>query len=75
MTRRHHQDPGPSEGSDPCELRAGNDPDTALDEVLKEFEEAELREAGGPERDDAHDGEAGDALTPNEEAQEEAAEG
>ncbi|MFI6048876.1 hypothetical protein ACIBCO_02160 [Streptomyces violascens] len=65
---RHHQDSGPSEPP------ASKDPDTALGEVLKEFEEAELRGTSGPERDDAHDGEAGDALTPNEEAQEEAAE-
>ncbi|MEU9097834.1 hypothetical protein [Streptomyces sp. NPDC048361] len=47
-------------------------PDTALDEVLKEFEDAETRDPRSAGRKDAHDGEAGDALSPNEEAQEEA---
>lgn len=50
------------------------DPETALGEVLKEFEEAETQHVGeeNPATDDHHDGEAGDALTPNEEAQEDA---
>ncbi|MFF4186716.1 hypothetical protein ACFYZ9_26370 [Streptomyces sp. NPDC001691] len=64
MTHPRQQAPGsPSEAH----------PDTALDEVLKEFEEAETRGTKKPDREDAHDGEAGDALTPNEEAQEETA--
>ncbi|WP_329394925.1 hypothetical protein [Streptomyces melanogenes] len=48
--------------------------DTALDEVFREIEEAatepedpQRREHGRPARDE--DGEAGDALTPNTEAQ------
>ncbi|MFI2425630.1 hypothetical protein ACH5A7_16250 [Streptomyces sp. NPDC018955] len=41
-------------------------PETAAEEVLREVEEAERR----PE-DPAHRGEAGDAVTPNTEAQEE----
>ncbi|MEV6726719.1 hypothetical protein AB0M94_38025 [Streptomyces xanthochromogenes] len=48
--------------------------DTVLDEALNEFEEAELRHVDKQESDaDARrDGEARDALTPNEEAQVEA---
>ncbi|MEU6847387.1 hypothetical protein ABZ930_36530 [Streptomyces sp. NPDC046716] len=46
----------------------GSHPDTAVDEVLQEFEKAETTHEGA-ERD-SDDGEAGDALTPNEEAQE-----
>ncbi|QGV82249.1 hypothetical protein [Streptomyces ficellus] len=43
-------------------------PETAADEVLDEFEEAELRlDDGGP---DEHDKEAADTLTPSETAQE-----
>ncbi|MER7487572.1 hypothetical protein ABTY20_17000 [Streptomyces sp. NPDC126497] len=44
-------------------------PGTALDEVLREVEEAERRteDAGGSH----HRGEASDAVTPNTEAQEE----
>jgi hypothetical protein len=47
-------------------------PDTALDEVLREFEDAEtrVRDTDGKR---AHRGEAGDAITPNERAQEESA--
>ncbi|NGO75731.1 hypothetical protein G6045_08580 [Streptomyces sp. YC504] len=52
---------------------AAVDPDTALGEVLKEVEEAETRDPGRDGLSDEHDGEAGDALTPNEEAQEDAA--
>ncbi|MFM9370148.1 hypothetical protein [Streptomyces sp. Da 82-17] len=44
--------------------------ETARDEVLGEIEEAETDVAGERERDDAGNGEAGDALTPNQEAQE-----
>ncbi|MFF9038104.1 hypothetical protein ACF090_21840 [Streptomyces sp. NPDC014892] len=45
-------------------------PDTALDEVLREAERAEtdVTDSRKPRR---HDGEAGDAITPNERAQEE----
>ncbi|GAA4100238.1 hypothetical protein [Streptomyces hundungensis] len=48
-------------------------PKTALGEVLKEFEEAETRHVDepGPRRVSPNDSEAGDALTPNEGAQEE----
>ncbi|MFF8289637.1 hypothetical protein ACF068_10480 [Streptomyces sp. NPDC016309] len=43
-------------------------PETAAEEVLDEFEEAELRlDDGGP---DEHDGEAADSLTPSETGQE-----
>lgn len=45
-------------------------PDTAADEVLAEFEEAETRVG---ESDDSHQGQEGDALTTNEEAQEDTA--
>ncbi|MFG3281427.1 hypothetical protein [Streptomyces sp. NPDC048111] len=60
MNHPHHQD-------------ASSEPqsDSALDEVLKEFEHAETR-GTRTGRKDPHDGEAGDALSPNEEAQEEA---
>ncbi|MFF3917999.1 hypothetical protein ACFYZB_31765 [Streptomyces sp. NPDC001852] len=43
--------------------------DTALEEVLREVEEAEKRD-----EDKAASGEAGDAVTPNTEAQEQAEE-
>jgi hypothetical protein len=46
-----------------------NEPDTALDEVLREAERAETDVTGAERR--RHDGEAGDAITPNERAQEE----
>ncbi|MET7689384.1 hypothetical protein ABZT06_15645 [Streptomyces sp. NPDC005483] len=47
-------------------------PDSALDEVLHEFEDAEKRvEDSDGKR--AHRGEGGDATTPNERAQEESA--
>ncbi|MCX5387153.1 hypothetical protein [Streptomyces sp. NBC_00083] len=62
MTHPHQQDTGSSESH----------PDTALDEVLKEFEDAETRDPRRAGREDEHDGEAGDALSPSEEAQEEA---
>ncbi|MBG7704554.1 hypothetical protein HCJ76_42315 [Streptomyces sp. MC1] len=42
-------------------------PETALDEVLREVEEAEKRD-----QDKAASGEAGDAITPNTGAQEQA---
>ncbi|MFH8484905.1 hypothetical protein [Streptomyces longisporoflavus] len=48
--------------------RQGDTPDTALGEALKEFENAETDVLDEPEHDS--DGEAGDALTPNEGAQE-----
>ncbi|KOG42262.1 hypothetical protein [Streptomyces decoyicus] len=46
-------------------------PETAADEVLAEFEEAETRVGEADDR--GHQGEEGDALTTNEEAQEETA--
>ena len=45
-------------------------PDTALDEVLHEAEQAETRVTDSEKRR-RHRGEAGDAITPNEPAQEE----
>ena len=45
-------------------------PDTALDEVLHEFEDAEKR-AQDSDRKRGHKGEAADAITPNARAQEE----
>ncbi|MCS0638394.1 hypothetical protein NX801_22605 [Streptomyces sp. LP05-1] len=42
--------------------------DTAADEVLKEFEDAELKLDDGEQ--DEHDREAADAVSPSEEAQE-----
>ncbi|MFI0508787.1 hypothetical protein RKD19_000872 [Streptomyces canus] len=47
-------------------------PDSALDEVLHEFEDAEKRVRDSDEQR-AHRGEAGDATSPNEGAQEDAA--
>jgi hypothetical protein len=44
--------------------------DTALEEVLREIEDAESR-AGGSAGRGRHEGEAGDAITPNAGAQEE----
>lgn len=61
----HRPDPHPSDGE-----RSDRRPtETALEEVLREIEEAELRS------DDAHEerrhrGEAADATTPNTQAQE-----
>ncbi|GGV25840.1 hypothetical protein GCM10010277_07040 [Streptomyces longisporoflavus] len=49
--------------------RQGHTPDTALGETFKEIENAETDVLDEPEDDDS-DGEAGDALTPNEGAQE-----
>jgi hypothetical protein len=47
-------------------------PDTALDEVLDEFEDSEKR-VRDSDKQRAHRGEAGEAITPNERAQEESA--
>ncbi|MGI5430553.1 hypothetical protein [Streptomyces sp. CA-179760] len=49
---------------------SGKQPETALEEVLREIEDAEDRteDSAGRRR---HRGEAGDAITPNERAQEE----
>ncbi|MFF7640534.1 hypothetical protein [Streptomyces canus] len=47
-------------------------PDTALDEVLHEFEDAEKRVRDSDE-ERAHRGKAGHATTPNQRAQEESA--
>ncbi|MEU6669029.1 hypothetical protein [Streptomyces sp. NPDC046727] len=52
-------------------MPGGNDredrPETALEEVLREIEEAERRD-----EDRTASGEAGDAITPNTEAQQQA---
>ncbi|MEV7736041.1 hypothetical protein AB0O75_28865 [Streptomyces sp. NPDC088921] len=45
-------------------------PDTALDEVLHEFEDTEKR-VQDPDAQRGHKGEAADATTPNTRAQEE----
>ncbi|MFB7599207.1 hypothetical protein [Streptomyces sp. NPDC056160] len=50
--------------------RPQDKPDTALGEVLREFENAETDVYGSRER--RHRGEAGEAITPNTRAQEEA---
>jgi hypothetical protein len=47
-------------------------PDTALDEVLHEFEDAEKR-VRDPDEQPTQRGEAGEAITPNERAQDESA--
>lgn len=47
-------------------------PDTALDEVLHEFEDTEKRVRDSDEQR-AHRGEAAEAITPNDRAQEESA--
>ncbi|MFI6374147.1 hypothetical protein [Streptomyces sp. NPDC050546] len=49
---------------------SGKQPETALDEVLREIEDAENRTEDSPGQR-RHRGEAGDAITPNEGAQEE----
>ncbi|MGW0867205.1 hypothetical protein [Streptomyces sp. NPDC002611] len=49
---------------------SGGQPETALEEVLREIEDAENR-AEESARQRRHRGEAGDAVTPNERAQEE----
>ena len=46
--------------------------DSALDEALREFEDAEKR-VRDTDGERAHRGEAGDATTPNQRAQEESA--
>jgi hypothetical protein len=48
--------------------RAKDDPETAADEVLREVEDAETRVVDNGERRD-RDGEAADALSPNQDAQ------
>ncbi|GAA0594713.1 hypothetical protein [Streptomyces crystallinus] len=66
----HHTPSGKDDKGGPT-----GEQDTALDEVFREIEEAatrpeapERREHGHPGRDE-DDGEAGDALTPNTDAQ------
>ncbi|MGX1567217.1 hypothetical protein [Streptomyces sp. NPDC055506] len=49
---------------------SGKQPETALDEVLREIEDAENRTEDSPGQRRRR-GEAGDAITPNERAQEE----
>jgi len=53
--------------------RSHQQPETAVEEVMREIEEAETRdpESAGERR---HRGEAGDATSPNVEAQEESGE-
>jgi hypothetical protein len=53
-----------------------NHPASALEEVLQEFEEAERRttDPGRHGTRDDHDGEAGEAITPNTRAQEDSTE-
>ncbi|CAL9657694.1 hypothetical protein [Streptomyces griseomycini] len=47
------------------------EPRTAVEEVLREVEEAERRAGEDPAGRRRHRGEAGEAVTPNTEAQEE----
>ncbi|MEU6913244.1 hypothetical protein ACFY78_24050 [Streptomyces olindensis] len=49
---------------------SGKQPETALEEVLREIEDAEKRTEDSPEQR-RHRGEAGEAITPNTRAQEE----
>ncbi len=49
---------------------SGKKPETALEEVLREIEDAENRTEDSAEQR-RHRGEAGEAITPNERAQEE----
>ncbi|MFE7900323.1 hypothetical protein ACFU3E_22930 [Streptomyces sp. NPDC057424] len=53
------------------EEQQGKPPETALEEVLREVEDAEIRtrDSAGQRR---HRGEAGEAVTPNTRAQEQA---
>ncbi|MGC5360841.1 hypothetical protein ACPXCE_03995 [Streptomyces sp. DT24] len=60
---KHGEDTG--HGSSPAE-------ESALDEVLKEFEDAETDVPSSARRRSERDGESGDALSPNEAAQESA---
>ncbi|MFJ8196882.1 hypothetical protein [Streptomyces sp. NPDC096152] len=45
--------------------------ETALDEVFREISEADERDAARKPREDGHEGEAADAITPNAGAQRE----
>jgi hypothetical protein len=67
MTSPHHQSDEDSPVTD--------HPGTALGEVIREFEEAETRDVGRSATPEERDGEAGDALTTNREAQEDASGG
>lgn len=58
----------------PDERGGKNRPDTATDEVLREVEVAETRVTDSEKRRHRR-GEAGDAITPNEQAQEESHDG
>ncbi|MGW0611563.1 hypothetical protein [Streptomyces sp. NPDC002788] len=49
---------------------SGKQPETALEEVLREIEDAEKRTQDSPEQR-RHRGEAAEAITPNPRAQEE----
>ncbi|MFF7735573.1 MULTISPECIES: hypothetical protein [unclassified Streptomyces] len=59
----HHQDHGQDQRNDP--------PETALEEVLREVEDAENRTRDSTERR-RHRGEAAEAVSPNPRAQEDA---
>ncbi|MFJ6698114.1 hypothetical protein ACIQM4_18870 [Streptomyces sp. NPDC091272] len=74
MTSPQHQSDQDTGGNDAQdhETPATDHPGTALGEVLKEFEEAETHDVGRTDLPPKHDGEAGDALSTNEEAQEDA---
>ncbi|GGX20109.1 hypothetical protein [Streptomyces lomondensis] len=61
----HHKDHDRDQDRD----RSGKPPETALEEVLREIEDAEKRTEGSPEQR-RHLGEAGEAITPNTRAQE-----
>lgn len=63
-------DPLPHDAERPEGEHSDDRPETALEEVLREIEEAERRtDASRDER--RHSGEAGEAITPNTRAQEE----
>ncbi|MFF7389086.1 hypothetical protein ACFZAE_11680 [Streptomyces scabiei] len=67
---RHHKH---DERNKPGGHGGKDEPDTALDEILREAERAETDVTGSERR--RHDGEAGDAITPNERAQKESHDG
>ncbi|MFM9553679.1 hypothetical protein [Streptomyces caniscabiei] len=66
----HHDKRSPDTEHGRHGVRGKDKPDTALDEVLREVERAEtdVTDSDGRRR---HHGEAGDAITPDERAQEE----
>ncbi|MCX5206222.1 hypothetical protein OG897_33055 [Streptomyces sp. NBC_00237] len=66
MTSPQHQSRSHQDDQD------ADHPETAAGEALKEFEEAETHDVGRTDLPDEHDGEAGDALSTNKDAQEDA---